>query len=78
MVYTYKGWILYKHQLILADEEREIIYFFTKRKPNCGIPCDVPSGYEILYNERIGLPQITKKLDMLQLIDTSIHLVDNN
>ena len=39
----------------------QTIYFFSKRKPKSGTPCELPSGYVVGVNKRTGLPYLKKK-----------------
>jgi hypothetical protein len=61
MVYKYKDYILYKKDVTLKYNKRQTIYFFSKRIPKSGTPCDLPDGYEVIVSERTGLPLLKKK-----------------
>jgi hypothetical protein len=61
MVYTYDGWTLYKKDVKLRGGKIQTIYFFSKRTPKSGTPCDMPSGYKVDVNKRTGLPYLKKK-----------------
>ena len=61
MAYTYEGWTLYKREVTLRGGRNQTIYFFSKRKPKSGTPCDLPKGYKVGVNERTGLPYLKKK-----------------
>ena len=61
MAYKYKEWTLYCKDIKLKYCNRtQTIYFFSKRQPKSGVPCDLPSGYEVKVNERTGLPFLKK------------------
>ena len=36
------------------------MYFFSKRIPSRGTPCDMPGGYEVAVNKRTGLPYLNR------------------
>jgi len=61
MGYTYEGWTLYCKDVKLKGGKIQTIYFFSKRKPKSGNPCDLPSGYTVGVNQRTGLPYLKKK-----------------
>ena len=62
MTYTYEGWTLYKRDVKLRGGNMQTIYFFSKKKPKSGTPCDeLPRGYKVVVNKRTGLPYLKKK-----------------
>ncbi|MFW6121264.1 MAG: hypothetical protein ACOC80_10265 [Petrotogales bacterium] len=61
MVFTYEGWTLYKRDVTLKGGREQTIYFFSKRTPKSGTPCDKPVGYAVGVNKRTGLPYLKKK-----------------
>ena len=61
MVYKYEDWTLYKKDVVLRGEKIQTIYFFTKRTPKSGTPCDKPDDMIVGVNERTGLPYLKKK-----------------
>lgn len=61
MAHMYEKWTLYKQDIKLKHRRDKTIYFFTKRKPKRGTPCNLPDGYMVLVNERIGLPYLKEK-----------------
>ena len=60
MTYMYKSWTLYKGYVELNNGKILTPYFFSKRKPKKGIPSDLPEGYNVRFNKRIGLPHLEK------------------
>lgn len=36
-------------------------YFFSKRTPKRGTPCDMPQGYTIVFSKKSGMPLLKKK-----------------
>jgi hypothetical protein len=61
MVYKYKEWTLYCKDVQLKNCDKiQTIYFFSKRQPKSGNPCDLPQGYKVGFNERKGLPYLKK------------------
>jgi hypothetical protein len=61
MAYNYEEWTLYCKDVRLKYDIMQTIYFFSKRKPKSGTPCDLPDGYLVDVNKRIGLPYLKKK-----------------
>jgi len=61
MTYNYKDWGLYKKDVTLKGGRIETIYFFSKRKPVSGEPCDKPENMVVGVNERTGLPYLAHK-----------------
>ena len=61
MVYTHEGWTLYTRDVTLKGGRRQTIYFFSKRTPKSGSPCELPGGYNVGVNKRTGLPYLKKK-----------------
>ena len=61
MAYVHDGWTLYTRDVELKGGRTQTIYFFSKRKPKSGTPCDLPSGYKVGVNKRTGLPYLKKK-----------------
>jgi hypothetical protein len=61
MAYTYQGWTLYTRDVKLKGGRMQTIYFFSKRTPKSGRPCDMPNGYIVGVNKRTGLPYLKKK-----------------
>lgn len=63
MTYTYKDWTLYKRDVKLKGGKNQTIYFFAKRKPKSGVPCDMPEGYRLLESKASGsgMPYVTKR-----------------
>ena len=60
MAYTYEGWTLYKRDVRLKGGRMQTIYFFSKKTPKSGTPCDKPGGYSVGVNKRTGLPYLKK------------------
>ena len=63
MAYTYKDWTLHKRDVTLKGGSQQTIYFFAKKKPKSGTPCDMPEGYRLLETKKpgSGMPYITKR-----------------
>ena len=62
MPYLHKGWTLYTRDVKLKKGPKVTIYFFSKRKPKSGRPCnEMPAGYKVGENKRTGLPYLSKK-----------------
>ena len=61
MVYKYNDWTLYCKDVKLKNCDKiQTIYFFSKRQPKSGTPCDLPEDYEVGYNKRTALPYLRK------------------
>jgi len=61
MAYTHEGWTLYTRNVKLKGGRNQTIYFFSKRTPKSGSPCELPNGYSVGVNKRTGLPYLKKK-----------------
>jgi hypothetical protein len=61
MAYRQGDYTLHKREVALKGGKMQTIYFFSKRKPSSGSPCDMPDGYEVGVNQRTGLPYLKKK-----------------
>ena len=61
MAYTHEGWTLYCKDVKLKGGKIQTIYFFSKRRPKSGTPCNLPDGYKVEVNKRTGLPYLKKK-----------------
>ena len=60
-VCKYKGYTLYRKEIILNDGSKRVIHFFSKEKPDEGEPSPLPDGYEIKMDKKTGIPFIRKK-----------------
>lgn len=60
-VYKYRGYTLYRKEIILNDGSKRIIHFFSKEEPDEGEPSSLPEGYEIKMDKKTGIPFIRKK-----------------
>jgi hypothetical protein len=61
MVFEYEGWTLYTRDVNLKGGRTQTIYFFSKRTPKSGTPCDKPDNMTVGVNKRTGLPYLKKK-----------------
>ncbi len=61
MVYKYEGWTLYEIEPNFKNIGKRKMYFFSKREPSRGTPCDMPEGYKVETNKRTGLPYLRYK-----------------
>ena len=61
MAYEYEGWTLYTRDVELKGGRNQTIYFFSKRTPKSGKPCEKPDRYTVGVNKRTGLPYLKKK-----------------
>ena len=58
MVYTYNDWKLYYMDVNFRVIGKRRSYFFSKRIPKSGTPCDMPVGYEVGVNKRTSMPYL--------------------
>ncbi len=61
MAFTHEGWTLYTRDVKLKGGRNQTIYFFSKRSPKSGTPCEKPANYTVGVNKRTGLPYLKKK-----------------
>ena len=61
MAYVHDGWTLYSRDVVLKGGRKQTIYFFSKRTPKSGKPCDKPGNMTVAVNKRTGLPSLKKK-----------------
>lgn len=61
MVYEHNGYKLHKLDVKLKGGRKQRIYFFSKKKPKSGTPCDKPDNMKVGINKRTGLPYLKKK-----------------
>lgn len=61
MPFTKGDYLLHKRDVKLKGGKVQTIYFFAKKKPKSGKPCDMPDGYLVGVNKRTGLPYLKKK-----------------
>lgn len=61
MAYKHEGWTLYTRNVKLKGGRNQTIYFFSKKSPKSGNPCDLPNGYCVGVNKRTGLPYLKKR-----------------
>ncbi len=61
MVYKHEGWTLYCKDVKLKGGKTQTIYYFSKRTPKSGDPCDKPDNMTVGVNKRTGLPYLKKK-----------------
>jgi len=60
--YSYKEYSLFYKDIMLKGSKRtQRIYFFSKRLPKDGIPCDIPTDYITKVNKRTQMPYLKKK-----------------
>lgn len=61
MVFIYEGWMLYTRIVHLKGGRKQEIYFFTRKPPKSGVPCDMPEGQTVGVNSRTGIPCLKRK-----------------
>ena len=68
MAYTYQGWTLYKIEPNFKSIGKRKMYFFSKKTPKRGKPCNLPEGYKVGVSKRTGLPflQYSNKISLYQ------------
>ena len=58
MAYKIKQWTLYKGSIEVDEDFQSTTYFFSRWKPNKGMPSELPEGCIVEFNERTCLPYI--------------------
>lgn len=61
MVFEKDGYTLHTREVTLKGNRKQRIYFFSKKKPKSGKPCDLPDGYNVGKNKKTGLLYLKKK-----------------
>ena len=61
MAYKQDGYTLFSREVELRGGKKQTIYFFSKKLPKSGDPCDIPDHMEVGVNSRTGLPYLKKK-----------------
>ena len=61
MPYTHDGYTLYVKYITLKDGKQYPMYFFSKKTPKSGNPCDMPDGYVVGKNEKTGFLYLKKQ-----------------
>lgn len=59
--YTHGDYTLHTRLVHLSTGREQRIYFFAKNKPQSGEPCPLPDGYEVIENEKTGLPFLRRQ-----------------
>jgi len=59
--YTHGEYTLYTRDVTLRSGRSQTIYFFSKKIPEHGIPCDKPNDFTVGVNQRTGMPFLKKK-----------------
>lgn len=59
--HTIGEYTLYTKEAILRGGRKQQIYFFAKKEKKDATPCAKPQGYEVVVNEKTGLPVLKKK-----------------
>ena len=63
MVYKFEGWTLYCRDVRLKGGKNQRIYFFSKKKPKSGTPCDMPDGFIVkkINNTGSNMPYLRRR-----------------
>lgn len=61
MAYVHNGYTLHAREIELKGGHKQVIYFFSQRRPQSGVPVEMPDGYEVVVNKRTGLPYLKKR-----------------
>ncbi len=59
--YHHGEYSLYTREVQLSTGRKQRIYFFAKNEPQSGDPSPLPDGYEVIENEKTGLPFLRRK-----------------
>jgi hypothetical protein len=60
-IYRHGEYTLYTIDVKLRSGKTQNIYFFSKKIPEHGIPCDKPNDYTVGINSKTGMPFLKKK-----------------
>ena len=60
MTYKHGNYTLHTRDVTLRGGRKQKIYFFSKKVPKSGSPCEKPAGYSVGVNGRTGLPYLKK------------------
>jgi len=61
MPFKQDGYTLFKRDVVLRGGREQTIYFFSKKLPKSGEPCEKPDNMEVGVNKVTGLPFLRKK-----------------
>lgn len=61
MAYKHGDYTLHNMKVNLRGGREQTIYFFSKKKPKSGSPCDKPDNKVVGVNKRTGLPYLKNK-----------------
>ena len=61
MAYEQDGYTLHTTEVKLKNGRMQTLYFFSKKKPKNGTPCDMPPNKVVGVNKRTGLPYLKNK-----------------
>lgn len=63
MAYTHDGYTLFVKHITLKNKPDTTypMYFFSKKLPKSGEPCDLPEGYTVGKNEKTGFLYLKKR-----------------
>jgi hypothetical protein len=59
-VCTYQEYTLYKRETGKQTGKKTTIHFFSREKPEPGLPAQLPDGYQIAVNKKTGIPYLKK------------------
>jgi hypothetical protein len=57
---TYQEYTLYKRETGKQSGKKTTIHFFSREKPEPGLPTQLPDGYQIAVNKKTGIPYLKK------------------
>ena len=61
-MYKHGEYTLHKKDITLKGTGKQYpMYFFSKKQPKSGEPCDLPEGYIVKVNPKTGLPFLKKE-----------------
>ena len=61
MAFEHNGYTLHARDVELKGGRKQKIYFFSKKTPKSGSPCDKPDNKVVGVNSRTGLPYLKNK-----------------
>jgi hypothetical protein len=61
MNYIHNGYRLFKRDVTLRGGKTITIFFFSKKLPKSGTPCELPTDKVVGVNKKSGLPYLQNK-----------------
>ena len=59
--YKHEDYTLYEKEVKMGSGKKRTVRFFSKAKPDEGVPIELPEGYEVKKNKKTRVPYLRKK-----------------